>query len=127
LGKIMESYSIIDLEGYAKAMRDGAASSFEKDYTENLDDFISIGQVINMIKKHNLGLDDEGNYLINEQIFDDVFNDIRDWLYGVGLAKLASKGFVDCSWDDESNEMVFWLANQDKTSIPAKPSGDNHE
>lgn len=123
----MESYSIIDLEGYAKAMRDGAASSFEKDYTENLDDFISIGQVINMIKKHNLGLDDEGNYLINEQIFDDVFNDIRDWLYGVGLAKLASKGFVDCSWDDESNEMVFWLANKDKTSIPAKPSEDNHE
>ena len=123
----MENYSIIDLEGYAKAMRDGAASSFEKDYTENLDEFISIGQVINMIKKNNLGLDEEGNYLINEQIFDDVFNDIRDWLYGVGLAKLSSKGFVDCSWDEESNEMVFWLANKDKTNIPAKPSQDNDE
>jgi hypothetical protein len=123
----MESYSIIDLEGYAKAMRDGAASSFEKDYTENLDDFITIPQVINMIKKNNLGLDNEGNYLINEEIFDDVFNDIRDWLYGVGLAKLASKGFVDCSWDDEANEMVFWLANKDKTNIPAKPSQDNNE
>jgi len=123
----MESYSIIDLQGYAKAMRDGAASSFEKDYTENLDEFISIGQVINMIKKNNLGLDEEGNYLINEQIFDDVFNDIRDCLYGVGLDKLASKGFVDCAWDDESNEMVFWLANKDKTNIPAKPSQDNDE
>ena len=123
----MESYSIIDLEGYAKAMRDGAASSFEKDYTENLDDFITIPQVINMIKKNNLGLDNEGNYLIDEEIFDDVFNDIRDWLYGVGLAKLASKGFVDCSWDDEANEMVFWLANKDKTNIPAKPSQDNNE
>jgi hypothetical protein len=33
----MESYSIIDLEGFAKSMREGAASSFEKDYTENLD------------------------------------------------------------------------------------------
>jgi hypothetical protein len=123
----MDSYSIIDLEGYAKSMRDGAASSFEKDYTENLDDFISIGQVINMIKKNNLGLDEEGNYLINQEIFDDMFNDIRDWLYGVGLAKLAAKGFVDCSWDDESNEMVFWLANKDKTGIPAKPSKDNDE
>ena len=51
----MDSYSIIDLEGYAKAMRDGAASSFEKDYTENLDDFITIPQVINMIKENNLG------------------------------------------------------------------------
>lgn len=123
----MESYSIIDLEGYAKAMRDGAASSFEKDYTENLDEFISIGQVINLIKKNNLGLDEEGNYLINEQIFDDVFNDIRDWLYGVGLAKLASKGFVECAWDNDSNEMVFWLANKDKTNISARPSKDNNE
>jgi len=123
----MESYSVIDLEGYAKAMRDGAASSFEKDYTENLDEFISIGQVINMIKKNNLGLDEEGNYLINQEIFDDVFNDIRDWLYEVGLCKLAAKGFVDCSWDDDSNEMVFWLANKDKTEIPAKPSKDNDD
>ena len=123
----MESYSIIDLEGYAKAMRDGAASSFEKDYTENLDDFISIPQVINMIKSNNLGFDSEGNYLINEQIFDDVFNDIRNWFYEVGLCKLAAKGFVDCAWDDESNEMVFWLANKDKTNIPAKPSQDNNE
>jgi hypothetical protein len=124
---IMESYSIIDLEGYAKAMRDGAASSFEKDYTENLDDFITITQVINMVKKNNLGLDEEGSYLINQDIFDDIFNDIRNWLYEVGLCKLAAKGFVDCAWDDESNEMVFWLANKDKTEIPAKPSKNNDD
>ena len=118
----METYSIIDLEGYAKSMREGAASSFEKDYTENLDDFITIEQVINLIKSNNLGLDDEGNYLINSDIFDEVFNQIREWLYGVGLSKLVSKGYVDCAWDDESNEMVFWLANKEKTNIPAKPS-----
>jgi len=123
----METYSIIDLKGYAKAMRDGAASSFEKDYTENLDDFITIEQVINLIKKNNLGLDEDGNYIINSDIFDEVFGDIRDWLYGVGLSKLAAKGFVDCAWDDEANEMVFWLANKDKTNIPAKPSVDNDD
>jgi hypothetical protein len=123
----METYSIIDLEGYAKAMRDGAASSFEKDYTENLDDFITIEQIINLIKKNNLGLDEDGNYIINSDIFDEMFGEIRDWLYGVGLSKLAAKGFVDCAWDDEANEMVFWLANKDKTNIPAKPSVDNDD
>ena len=123
----MDSYSIIDLEGYAKAMRDGAASSFEKDYTENLDDFVTIPQVINMIKENNLGLDEEGYYLINEDIFDDVFNCIRDRLYEVALAKLAAKGLIECAWDDESNDMVFWLANKDKTSISTKPSKDNDE
>ena len=123
----MESYSIIDLEGYAKAMRDGAASSFEKDYTEDLDEFISIPQVINMVKKNNLGLDEEGNYLINEDIFEEIFESIRNQLYEVGLSKLASKGFVECAWDDESNEMIFWLANKDQTHISAKPSKDNDE
>ena len=123
----MDSYSIIDLEGYAKAMRDGAASSFEKDYTENLADFVTIPQVINMIKENNLGLDEEGNYLINEDIFDDVFNNIREQLYEVALAKLAAKGLIECAWDDESNDMVFWLANKDKTSISAKPLQDNDE
>ena len=122
----MDSYSIIDLEGYAKAMRDGAASSFEKDYTENLDDFITISQVINMIKENNLGLE-EGNYLINEDIFEEIFESIRNQLYEVGLSKLAAKGFIDCAWDDDSNQMVFWLANKEKTSISAKPSKDNDE
>lgn len=123
----MESYSIIDLEGYAKAMRDGAASSFEKDYKEDLDEFITIPQVINMIKNNNLGLDEEGNYLINEDIFDEMFESIRNQLYEVGLSKLAAKGFIDCAWDDDSNQMVFWLANKDQTSISAKPSKDSNE
>ena len=127
LEQIMESYSIIDLEGFAKSLREGAASSFEENYTESLDTFISIGQVINLIKKNNLGLDEEGNYLINEQIFDDIFNDIRDWFYGVGLAKLAASGFVDCAWDNESNDMVFWLASENKEKISSKPSQSNNE
>jgi hypothetical protein len=118
----METYSIIDLEGYAKAMRSGAASSFSQEYSENLDEFITISQVINLIKKNNLGLDQEGNYLINEDIFDEIFDNIREWLYEVGLAKLAAKGFVDCAWDDEANGMVFWLPNKDNTSISSKPS-----
>ena len=117
----MENYSIIDLIGYATAMRQGAAKSFAEDYSENLDEFISVNQVINLIKKNNLGIDEEGYYLINEDIFNQVFDEIRDWLYGVGLAKLASKGFIECAWDNDSNEMVFWLANKDKTSISGKP------
>lgn len=123
----MESYSIIDLEGYAKAIREGAASSFEKDYTENLDDFISIGQVINMIRKNSLGKDDDGYYVINQKLFDDMFNQIREWLYGVGLSKLASRGYVDCAWDDSSNEMVFWLSSETKEKISSKPSKNDNE
>ena len=123
----MENYSIIDLEGFAKSLRAGVASSFEENYTESLDGFISVDQVINLIKKNNLGKDEENNYIINEKIFDDIFNEIREWFYSVGLSKLASAGYVDCAWDNDSNEMVFWLANEAKEKISSKPSQNNNE
>ena len=123
----MENYSIIDLEGFAKSLRAGVASSFEENYTESLDRFISVDQVINLIKKNNLGKDEENNYIINEKIFDDIFNEIREWFYSVGLSKLASAGYVDCAWDNDSNEMVFWLANEAKEKISSKPSQNNNE
>jgi type II secretory pathway component HofQ len=123
----MENYSIIDLEGFAKSLRAGVASSFEENYTESLDGFISVNQVINLVKKNNLGKDEENNYIINEKVFDDIFNEIREWFYSVGLSKLASAGYVDCAWDNDSNEMVFWLANEAKEKISSKPSQDNNE
>jgi hypothetical protein len=118
----MDNYSIVDLKGFAVSIRSGAAKSFSEDYSENLDEFISINQVINVIKQNSLGQDDEEYYVINELIFDDIFNEIRNWLYEVGLAKLAAKGYVDCAWDNESNSMTFWLPNKDKTHISSKPS-----
>jgi hypothetical protein len=114
----METYSIVDLEGYANAMRQGAAASFEEEHEENLDEFITITQVINLIKHNSLGQDEEENYVIDENIFDNIFEDIRQWIYNVGLSRLAAKGYVDCAWDDVSNEMIFWIV--DKTKQPTK-------
>ena len=121
----MNIYAISNLDAYADEMRVAAANSISKDYSENLDDFISITQVTNLIKKNSLGMDQEGYYIINEDIFDIIFDTLRDWLYGVALAKLAAKGFVECAWDNDSNEMVFWLGNENKTKISAKPSDIN--
>jgi hypothetical protein len=114
-------YSITDLENYAIYLRDSAASSFAEDYTENLDDFISVKQVINLIKKRSVGVDDEGNLLINSNAFDDTFDDIRVWLYGVGLAKLSAKGIIDCAWDNDINQMIFWHS-ENKNTIQSKPT-----
>lgn len=118
----MENYSIVDINSFASLIRENVAKSFTEDYSENLDEFISLEQTIDLVEKHSLGQDDDGCHIINEEVFNDIFNDLREWLYGVGLSKLAAKGFVECAWDDEANEMVFWLSDKGKTSIPNKPS-----
>lgn len=118
----MNRYSIVDLDNYAITLREGVAKSFSEEYTENLDDFISINQVKNLIIKYSLGLDQNDNYIITTKLFNKVFNEIREWLYGVGLAKLAAKGYVECAWDSDKNEMIFWMPDDDKSKVSNKPS-----
>lgn len=117
----MDTYSVIDLEGYAYSVRDAAAKSFTETYNENLDEFISINQIIELIRENSIGKDEDNNYLITQDIFEEIFEEIRNRLYTVGLAKLAAKGLVECAWDDESNEMIFWLSDEEKTKIENRP------
>lgn len=103
-----EVYAITNLEGYASQMRDVAAKSLSEEYTENLDDFITINQMINMVKKECVGYDDEDRPLLDEDTNEKIFENTAIWIHNVGLAKLAAQDLVQCAWDDACNEMVFW-------------------
>jgi hypothetical protein len=110
-----EIYSISDLDRYAESIRKNAALSFTEFYHENLDDFISIVQTTNLIKNNCIGEDEDGNFLIDEDSYNRTFEEVRMWIYNVGLAKLAAEGRVECAWDDELNEMIFWLSSSELT------------
>lgn len=118
----MENYSIVDIDNFAIMTRENVAKSFSEDYSENLDDFISIQQVIDLVEQHSLGQDDDGYEIINADIFNDIFDDLREWMYGVALAKLAGKNMIECAWDDDVNEMVFWISDKEKTKVSNKPT-----
>lgn len=117
-------YSIVDLDGYANSLRDGVAKSFVDNYTENLDDYITIEQVKSVIVGYSLGQDDNGDYIINSEVFNDTFDDVREWFYEAGLSKLAAKGAIECAWDNETNQMIFWSNNNDTKSNNKIETGD---
>jgi hypothetical protein len=112
-------YAITDLEGYVTEMREAAAKSLSQSYDENLDDFISIGQMINLVITECVGFDNKERPLLNEDANEKIYEHTVTWIHNVGLAKLAAKGLVECAWDNESNEMVFW-ANQETSSTTKK-------
>lgn len=124
-----KSFSIIDLEGFAKSMRLAASVALAEeqsgeDREEDLDDYISLRQTTDLIKNRSLGKDEEDNYIINKKIFNLILDELGEWIYGVGLSKLASGGFVECVWDDESNKMIFYLPdNQENTANSKPPKG----
>jgi hypothetical protein len=101
-------YSIVDLEGYAKQVREAAAQTLSENNNDNLDDYITITQLVQMVRKNCCGFDDDNRPLLNEDINEQIYDCTITWIHNVALAKLAAKDLLECAWDDKANEMVFW-------------------
>lgn len=113
-----EVYAITDVKGYVVQMREAAAKALsENSDQDDLDSYISLGQMTNLLNEYSLGFDDNDRPLLNEEANEKIFEEASVWIHSVGLAKLAAKDLVECAWDEKSNEMVFWA----KEAINEKP------
>ena len=120
-----EFYAITNIEGYATEMRDAAARTVAENYEENLDEYISIGQMINLVHSECVGFDSENRPLLNEDANEQIYKSTVTWIHNVGLAKLAAQGLIECAWDDESNDMVFWANKEINKKAPSKKAKTN--
>lgn len=111
-------YSIYDINGYVSQMREAAAKSISEDsINDDLNTYITIDQMMGLVKSNCLGYDENNNPLLNEKSNEQIYEEAAVWIHNVGLSKLSAKDLVECAWDDELNEMVFWqkeIANNGK-------------
>lgn len=116
-----EVYAIVDLNGYVSQMREVAAQSISENSSEdNLDSYISLDQMVGLVKNNCLGFDDSEHPLLNEEANQKIFEEVSVWIHNIGLAKLAAQDLVECAWDDELNEMVFWQKETPKNDKPKR-------
>jgi len=116
-----EIYAINNLDGYVIQMREAAAKNISENSSEdNLDDYISINQMVGLVKNNCLGYDDNNYPLLNEDANQKIFDEITIWIHNIGLAKLAAQDLIECAWDDELNEMVFWQKEIPKNDKPKR-------
>jgi hypothetical protein len=120
-----EVYAITNLEGYATQIRDAAAKSLSENHNDNLNDYVSIQQIINLVNNECVGFDDENRPLLDEDINEKIFENTAIWIHNVGLAKLAAQDLVECAWDDKSNEMIFWAKEKRKPNAKSKSRRKN--
>jgi hypothetical protein len=118
-------YAITDLEGYAKEMRDAAAKSLAQDHDENLDEFISINQMINLVRDECIGFDNHDRPMLDEDSNEKIYESTVTWIHNIGLAKLAAQGLIECAWDDDSHEMIFWSKQHIGNSATKKKRKSN--
>ena len=123
----MSNYiKIRNLKLFTKSIRKNVVWVFPREYYYQIDNLISLSQTENLVRKYiEPGYNDE--FIISEENYHLLCDEIKKWIYNSSLSLVSSSGTIECAWDDESNEMVFWLANKDKTEIPAKPSKDNDD
>jgi len=116
-----EVYAITDINGYAFQMREVAAKSLsDGSEQDNLENYINLDQIINLVKENCLGFDANQRPLLNEKTNEKIFEEVSVWIHSVGLAKLAAQNLIECAWDNQSNEMVFW-AKETKNNGKSKP------
>lgn len=118
----MEEYAIQDIEGYASSMRSLCIQnnvSGESTTEVNADEYITLKEVMSLITQYCNELTEEGQIIVTEETHTKIFNEMSDWVYGIGLAKLASKNLVECAWDIDQNNMIFWS--------PGKPTNEKRK
>jgi len=116
-----EIYAINNLDGYVSQMREAAANSISDNSSDDdLDTYISIDQMIGLVKSNCLGYDENNHPLLNEDNNQKIFEEAATWIHNVGLARLAAQDLVECAWDDELNEMVFWHKETPKNDKPKR-------
>ena len=112
-----KEYIITDTEEFVHLMRSTAASSLAEEYLgktkeysdKDLDGITTLNQVESIIAEKSIEVDEESKYIINGNIFEDIFDEVRNLIYQSAMCQLAAKGYVECAWDDEENKMVFWV------------------
>lgn len=118
-----EVYTIIDIDAYADTIRQEAALELSNGgKTNDIDDFIKVSETISIVADHSLGLDEDGYHIIDSETHSAIMDDVSNWIFNIGLAKLAASNQLECAWDDDSNEMVFWKkdANMESKSYDTK-------
>lgn len=103
-------FAIKKLDEISDIIRDNAATSLAETYQSNqLDKFVTINQIEDLIIEHSLGTDEQGQYIINMDVFQDIFDSVRNMIYQSALSKLAASGTIESAWDSEKDKMVFWI------------------
>jgi len=98
-------YKIKSINALAKTL--GKTVAKDSDFTfKQLKEYISVGNIKNMISQHTKK-DECGYEVISNESINCIMTEIFDWLVSRELASLAAEDKVDCFWDDEKNQMVF--------------------
>lgn len=95
---------ITNIKGVAKHIGKDTAKEMMIPIRE-MKQYITPKEISSIIKQYSVVKDNE--YYMNTKILEKVFTEVKNWVLGIQLAKMASCDKMDTMWDEEQNCMIF--------------------
>lgn len=76
---------------------------------KELKDYIKPKEIKSIILQYAVPKDNKA--LINSMILKKILKEVNNWVLGVQLCKMASRGEIETCWDEEKNCMSFESKN----------------
>jgi hypothetical protein len=116
MDKDEDYYVVTNINKFSKAVRKEAVKVLYKEIPDSdLDEYVTIKQCSSILKKVAHKID--GEFYLNEDMYVELIEEIANQIHQSALSKLASQDIIQCAWDDEKEQMVFWVDN-DKDNHP---------
>lgn len=101
-------FSVTQVEGYCVTVAKAVADELSSDLND-LYNYCSLNEIQSILQEKCLGHNESNEPLINSEVHINIMESVLQRVQNVAIAKLASEGFLECAWDEELNDMVFWL------------------
>lgn len=95
---------IKDIKRVAKHIGRDIASEMMIPLAE-MKDFIKPKEICSIIKQY--AVVKNGDFYMNTTILEKIFSEVKNWVLGIQLSKMASEGKLETIWDEEQNCMIF--------------------
>lgn len=95
---------ITNINGVAKHIGKDIAKEMMIPITE-MKEYIRPKEIVSIIKQYSIYKN--GSHFMDSTILQKIFAEVKNWVVGIQLAKMASLGKIDTTWDEEQNCMTF--------------------
>ena len=105
--------AVVDMDGYVEEIARAVTEELSPGTNpSDLYNYCTKEQIVGIVQENCLGFSEDDEPLINFEVFNTIFNSVLQRVQNGALSKLAAEGYLECAWDDEINDMVFWLADE---------------
>lgn len=105
-------FSIVNMKEYCNSIVDTIAQEMKIDLKNEILEFVSLKQIEGIVNENCIEHNEENQPIINVESHIKILDDVYTIVQSTALSQLAADGYLECAWDEEINDMIFWLKDQ---------------